>query len=285
MNKKITGAKRFFRTMISRKVVILGIIGTSFFVLIAIFAPLIATQDITAMDATQVLAGISGEHWLGTDIYGRDVFSRLVYGTRVSLLTGVISVLLAAVIGTFLGMACAFYGGIIDRLIMGMCEVWNSIPQIVISMTLVTMFGGGLINMAVILCLTCIPGTIRMMRASSLSLMSSDYVLAARLSGQSKLKIMYKHILPNAISPIIVSATSQIGNTILMESGLSFLGVGIKVPTPSWGTILSEARPYLMVKPLYVLAPCICIALLIISLNLLGDGVRDALDPSLKGET
>lgn len=284
MNKKLEAAKRFFRTMISRRVVILGIIGTAFFVLVAIFAPFIATHDTSAMDSTQIMVGISSEHWLGTDMYGRDIFSRLVCGARVSLLTGVISVLLAAVIGTFLGMLCSFYGGVIDRLIMGVCEVWNSIPQVIISMTLVTMFGGGIANMALILCLSCVPGIIRMMRASSLSLMSSDYVLAARLSGQSKLKIMYKHILPNAISPIIVSATSQIGTTILMESGLSFLGVGIKVPTPSWGTILSEARPYLMLKPLYVMAPCVCIALLIISLNLLGDGVRDALDPSLKGE-
>ena len=284
MNKKMASAKRFFRAMISRRVVILGIIGTSFFALVAIFAPLIATHDITAMDPTQVMVGISREHLLGTDMYGRDIFSRIVYGARVSLLTGVISVLIAALIGTFLGMVCSYYGGLVDRLIMGACEVWNSIPQVIISMTLVTMFGGGIVKLAWILCLSCIPGIIRMMRASSLSLMTSDYVLAARLSGQSKLKIMYKHILPNSISPIIVSATSQIGTTILMESGLSFLGVGIKVPTPSWGTILSEARPYLMLKPLYVLAPCVCIALLIIRLNLLGDGVRDARDPSLKGE-
>lgn len=284
MESKMQAVKQFFGVMLSRKVVIIGILGTLFFSLIAAFAPLIATHDITAMDSTAVMSGISREHLLGTDLYGRDIFSRLVFGTRVSLLTGVISVLIAALIGTFLGMLCSFYGGIVDRLIMGTCEVWNSIPQVVISVTLVTIFGGGLINMALILCLTCIPGTIRMMRASSLSIMGSDYVLAAKLSGQSKLRIMYKHVLPNSVSPIIVSSTSQIGTTILMESGLSFLGVGIKVPMPSWGTILSEARSYLMLKPLYVLAPCVCIALLIISLNLLGDGIRDALDPSLKGE-
>lgn len=277
--------QRFLCSMFSRKIVILGVIGTAFFVLLAIFAPLIATHDPNAIGTfEEKLLGISAEHLLGTDYLGRDLFSRLVYGTRVSLLTGVLATFMAVLIGTFLGMVAAYFGGWVDKILSGACEVFTAIPQIAISMTLITLFGGGMINMAIIMCVTIIPGMLRMMRASSLSVMNQDYILAAKLSCQSKLKIMYQHVLPNSISPIIVSATQTVGATILMESGLSFLGVGIKIPMASWGSIINEARPYLLTNPLYVIAPCICLAILIISLNLLGDGVRDALDPSLRGE-
>lgn len=278
--------KRFLNTMFSRKIVVIGLIGTLFFVFIAVFAPVIATHDPNAIGTyAEKLNGASTEHLLGTDFLGRDLFSRLVYGARVSLLTGVIATLVAVLIGTFLGMAAAYFGGWVDKLLLGYCQTFSAVPQIAVSMTLITLFGGGMINMAIIMCISIIPGMLRMMRASALSIMNQDYILAAKLSGQSKLKIMYRHVLPNSISPIIVSATQTVGSTILMESGLSFLGVGIKIPTASWGSIINEARPYLLTNPLYVLAPCICLGMLIISLNLLGDGVRDALDPSLRGET
>lgn len=282
---RLDNVKRFLRGMFSRRVVIVGAAGTLFFVLVGIFAPLLATHDPNAMEVGAQMNGMSAAHWLGTDFYGRDLYSRLVYGTRVSLLTGVLATLMATVIGCFLGMAAAFYGGLLDKVLMRACDAFNAIPQIAISMSLITIFGGGMLNMAIILCIGGIPGVLRMMRASSLTVLSSDYVLAAKLSGQSKLKIMVRHVLPNGISPIIVMATQSVGMTIMMESGLSFLGVGIKVPTASWGSIINEARPYLMTAPLYVLAPCVCLALLIISLNLLGDGIRDALDPSLRGES
>lgn len=284
--KTIKNMKRFIGTMFSRKIVIIGLVGTLFFALVAIFAPLIATHDPNAVGIfEEKLLSSSAEHILGTDYLGRDLFSRLVYGARVSLLTGVIATLAGAIIGSFLGMVAAYFGGWVDKLLLGYCQTFSAIPQIAVSMTLITMFGGGMINMAIIMCITIIPGMLRMMRASALSIMNQDYILAAKLSGQSKLKILYKHVLPNSISPIIVSATQSVGMTILMESGLSFLGVGIKIPTASWGSIINEARPYLLSNPMYVLWPCICLGILIISLNLLGDGVRDALDPSLRGET
>ena len=275
--------RRFFHTMFSRRIVILGVVGTGFFLLVAIFAPLIAPYDPNEVDILNKFSGMSADHWLGTDAYGRDLFSRIVFGTRISILTGVIATLMAAVIGCLLGMIASFYGGVVDKLMIAGCDTFMAIPGTALSMALLSLMGGGMLNMAVILCITTIPGMLRMMRASSLSVMSSDYILAAKLSGENKLKIMVKHVLPNSISPIIVMTSQSVGTSIMMESGLSFLGIGIKIPTASWGSIINEARPYLMTAPLYVLAPCICLALLIISLNLLGDGIRDAMDPSLRG--
>lgn len=279
--------KRFLRALVGRKIVIIGIIGTLFFAITALFAPIIATYDPNVMSgsASDILLGASKEHLLGTDYLGRDLFSRLVYGARVSILTGVIATLAATAIGTFLGMVAAYFGGAADKLLMGACETFNAIPQIAISMALIALMGGGMLNMALILCLGGIPSFLRMMRASSLAIMNQDYIMSAKLSGQSKIKIMYKHVFPNSVSPIIVMATQRVGMTIMMESGLSFLGVGIQIPTASWGSIINEARPYLLMRPLSVLAPCACLAVLIISLNLLGDGLRDALDPSLRGES
>lgn len=275
--------KRFFRAMFSRRIVVIGAVGTGLFVLIAIFAPLLAPYDPDAVDILSKFAPMSAEHLLGTDLYGRDLLSRLIYGTRVSILTGVIATLMAAVIGGFLGMVAAYYGKTVDRVLVAGCNTFMAIPGTALAMALISLLGGGMLNMSVILCVTTIPGMFRMMRASSMSVMNNDYILAAKLSGESKLKIMVKHVLPNSISPMIVSATQSVGTSIMMESGLSFLGIGIKIPTASWGSIINEARPYLMTVPLYVLAPCVCLALLIISLNLLGDGIRDALDPSLRG--
>jgi len=276
--------KRFFRTMLSRKVVFIGLAGTLFFLVVALFAPQIATHDPNVMDMMQRLANPSAEHILGCDMYGRDLFSRLVYGTRVSLIVGVLAVLLAAMIGTFLGLIAAYNGGIIDTLLMRSCDAFSAIPQIAICMALIAIFGGGLVPMAVILSISSVPGYVRMMRSSALSVKESDYVLASKLSGKPALSLMYSHIFPNSVSPIIVMATQQIGATIMMEAGLSFLGIGITVPMASWGSIVNEARNYLLTDPVYVLAPCFCIALLVISLSLLGDGIRDALDPSLRGE-
>lgn len=283
--KRIANMRRFFRTMFSRRIVIVGAVGTAFFVLLAIFAPLLTPYDPNAILRDGILQPFSQAHPLGTDYLGRDLLARILYGARVSLLTGVIATLAATAIGTLLGMLAAYYGGIVDKILIGCCETFNAIPQIALSMTLITLFGGGMLNMAFILCLGGIWGSLRMMRASSLSIMNSDYILAAKLSGENKLKLMYRHVFPNAVSPIIVQATQSVGGTIMMEAGLSFLGVGIKIPTASWGSIINEARPYLLAFPSYVLAPCVCLALLIISLNLLGDGIRDALDPSLRGES
>lgn len=275
--------RSFLRRMTSRKIVLVGLIGTLFFVVVAIFAPLIATQDPNEMVMVEKLADPTAAHILGTDLYGRDIFSRVVYGSRVSLIIGVSSVLMATFIGCFLGMMAAYFGGIVDTLLMRFCDAFRTIPQIAVTTSLVAIYGRSVPAMAVIMGISTIPGFVRMMRASSLQTMGSEYILASKLLGESPLKVMFKHVLPNSISPIIIMATQMIGGTIMMESGLSFLGIGISVPTASWGTMVNEARPFLLTHPIYAAAPCICIALLIISLNLLGDGIRDALDPTLRG--
>ena len=269
--------------MFSRKVVIIGFVGTVLFVFIAVFAPVIAPQDPAEMDLMGKLSDVTRDHLLGTDMYGRDILSRVVYGTRVSLIIGVLSVIIAAAIGTFFGMLAAYNGGIVDTVLMRICDAFRAIPQIALSMALIAVYGSSIWSMAVIISISTVPEYIRMMRASTLSIMSSEYILAAKLSGESSLLVMYRHIFQNSISPIIILATQQIGSSILMEAGLSFLGIGVMVPTASWGSMVNEARPYLLTHPIYVLAPCACIALLVISLNLLGDGIRDALDPTLRG--
>lgn len=278
-------ARRFVRTLFGRKIVWIGFVGLMFFILIAIFANFIAPYDPEETDFMNRLAGMSKEHWLGTDIYGRDLLSRLIYGTRVSLIVGVLAVLVGGMIGSMFGMMCAYFGGAVDSVIMRIVEGINAIPQTILSMALIAIFGNSLAMMALILGVTTIPGYIRMMRASSLSIKDSDYVMAAKLQGASAWSLMWKHIFPNSLSPILVMMTQGVGSTIMMESGLSFMGVGIKIPTASWGSMVDEARTYLISNPLYALSPGIAVALLVISLNLFGDGIRDALDPRLRGES
>lgn len=276
--------RKFIKALFSRKLVLISAIGTAAFILIAIFAPLLAPYDPDKHSLSDILVGPSLQHFFGTDNYGRDILSRVIYGTRVSLVVGVLAVLVACVIGTFLGMVAGFFGGIVDDIINRVSEAIRAIPQIVFAMALCAIFSGGIINIAIILGISNVAIYIRMMRAQVMSIKQSDYIMAGKLQGNSSFSLMFKHILPNSISPIIVTMTQQIGQTILSEAGLSFLGLGISQPTASWGSIVSDGRGQLLQNPWFSLAPGICIALLVIFLNTLGDGVRDALDPRLRGE-
>ena len=228
--------------------------------------------------------GPSATHLLGTDEYGRDVLSRIIIGSRVSLIVGVLAVVIACIIGTTLGMVAGYFGGFVDDTISRVAEAIRVIPQVVLAIALCAVFGGGIINMSIILGISNMTVYIRMMRSQVMSIKERDYIMAGRLQGNSNLRLMLHHILPNSVSPIIVTMTQQIGGTILSEAGLSFLGLGISTPTASWGTLVSGGRTYLLTNPVYSLAPGICIALLVICLNSVGDGVRDALDPRLRGE-
>lgn len=275
--------KKFLKVLFKRKMVLISAIGLVLFICMAVFAPIISPHDPNAQSLMDTLQGPSAKYLLGTDNYGRDILSRIFYGARVSLTVGVAAVFVACAIGTFFGMLAGFFGGWVDDLINRISEAIRAIPQIVLAMSLCAVFGGGILNLSIILGISNIAVYIRMMRGQVLSIKQQDYIMAAKLQGNSSMGIMMKHILPNCISPIIVQMTLQVGQTILSEAGLSFLGLGISTPTASWGSIVSDGRMYLLQNPLFSLAPGICIALLVVFLNTVGDGVRDALDPRMRG--
>lgn len=283
LHNEIEKMQKFLRVLFKRKLVLISAIGLVVFVLMAIFAPVLAPHDPNKQALMDALKGPSSEYLLGTDNYGRGILSRIIYGARVSLMVGVLAVFVACAIGTFLGMTAGFFGGFVDDLINRISEAIRAIPQIVLAMALSAVFGGGIINLAIILGISNVAVYIRMMRGQVLSIKETDYVMAAKLQGNKSMRLMLKHILPNCISPIIVQMTLQVGQTILSEAGLSFLGLGISAPTASWGSIVNDGRMYLMQNPLFALAPGVCIALLVVFLNTVGDGVRDALDPRMRG--
>lgn len=276
--------RQFIKTMFSRKIAIAAFVILVLIVLSAVFADFIAPYDPDKISISESAQWPSAAHWLGTDEFGRDVLSRIIYGGRVSLVVGVLAVMIACAIGTTIGMVAGFFGGIVDDVLSRLAEAIRVIPQVVLAIALCSVFGGGIVNVAIILGISNMTVYIRMMRSQVLSIKERDYIMAGKLQGNSTVRLMLRHILPNSVSPIIVTMTQQIGSTILSEAGLSFLGLGISVPTASWGALVSGGRDFLLTNPVYSLAPGICIALLVICLNTLGDGVRDALDPRLRGE-
>ena len=276
--------KKTVKTLFARKVSMFSAVMVVLFILTAIFAPFIAPYDPNYADFAAYLQGPSSAHLLGTDNYGRDVLSRIIFGTRVSLIIGVFAVMIACAIGTFLGMIAGYFGGIVDDIITRLMEAVRAIPQIILAMALTAVFGSGIRNLAIILGISSMAGYVRMMRGQVLTIKQSDYIMAGKLQGNKNFRLMFRHILPNSISSIIVMMTQQVVSTILSEAGLSFLGLGISAPTASWGSMVSEGRPFLLQNPVFALTPGICVAVLVIRLNMFGDGVRDALDPRLRGE-
>ena len=276
--------RQFIRALFSRKIVLVSACIVMLIILVAVFAYQIMPFDPNKPAVRERNQGPSAAHLLGTDEFGRDVLSRIIIGSRVSLVVGVLAVIIACIIGTTLGMLAGYFGGFIDDLISRVAEAIRVIPQVVLAIALCAVFGGGIVNMSLILGISNMTVYIRMMRSQVMSIKERDYIMAGRLQGNSSGRLMLRHILPNSVSPIIVTMTQQIGGTILAEAGLSFLGLGISTPTASWGTLVSGGRAYLLTNPVYSIAPGVCIALLVICLNSLGDGVRDALDPRLRGE-
>ena len=276
--------RQFIKALFSRKIVLVSACIVMLIILVAVFAYQIMPFDPNKPAVRERNHGPSAAHLLGTDEFGRDVLSRIIIGSRVSLIVGVLAVIIACIIGTTLGMLAGYFGGFIDDLISRVAEAIRVIPQVVLAIALCAVFGGGIVNMSLILGISNMTVYIRMMRSQVMSIKERDYIMAGRLQGNSSGRLMLRHILPNSVSPIIVTMTQQIGGTILAEAGLSFLGLGISTPTASWGTLVSGGRAYLLTNPVYSIAPGVCIALLVICLNSLGDGVRDALDPRLRGE-
>lgn len=254
------------------------------FIVMALFAQWLAPYDPAAQSLVDKLQAPSPEHLLGTDFLGRDVLSRIIYGGRVSMYVSLLSGTLAAVIGIGLGLVAGYVTGIVNRVIMGMTDIVLSIPGIVFTLIIAAIMGSGVASLTIAIGIGMIPTYIRMMNGLVMSLKENDYIAASKLVGRSEGKILLKHLLPNAFPSLIVLYTINLGNAIMTESSLSYLGVGINPPTATWGNMVSDAYTYLLQAPWLAVIPGVCIILLIISFNVVGDGLRDALDPRLRGK-
>jgi peptide/nickel transport system permease protein len=261
------------RLAIAGLVVILGL------TILAVFAPHLCPQDPIAQDLTQRLQGPTALHWMGTDDLGRDVFSRLLTGTRISLSVGFVAVGISVLVGTVLGLLAGFFGGRLDAFLMRWVDVMLSIPTLFLILAVLAFLGPNIYNVMIIIGLTSWPGLARLVRGECLSVREREYIQAAKLSGVSTTRLLFVHILPNVIAPILVSATLGVGGAILTESALSFLGLGVQPPMPSWGNILSIGRDYLHIAWWLSLFPTLAILVTVLAFNLLGEGLRDVLDP------
>lgn len=249
---------------------------------VAAFAQYIAPYNPQQIDTYHILEAPSTVHPLGTDSLGRDVLSRLIYGARISLLVGIVAVGIATAIGTVLGAIAGFYGGIWDLLIMRLVDIMLCFPTIFLVMAVIAFLEPSIWNIMVVIGLTSWMGVCRLVRAEFMSLRSRDFVLAAKVIGVSDMRLLFSHILPNAIAPVIVSATLGVGSAILTESALSFLGIGVQPPTPSWGNMLTSGKDNIEIAWWLSVFPGLAILLTVLAYNLLGEGLRDVLDPRMK---
>ena len=254
------------------------------FVILSLLAPVISPYDPNQMDLLSKLKGPSSAHWLGTDYLGRDVLSRLIYGGRVSLAVSLLAGTFAAVIGIALGLVAGYFGGVIGKVIMGATDVVLSIPGLVFTMVIAAIMGKSVMSMTIAIGIGMIPTYIRMMNGLVLSLRENDYIVAAKLQGEKERAILVRHLLPNTFPSLIVLFTINLGNAIMTESSLSYLGIGISPPTATWGNMVYDAYAYLLKAPQLAIIPGVCIIVLIIAFNVVGDGLRDALDPRLRGK-
>ncbi len=283
--RKKESAKQFWHVFFGRGIyskICFGILLV--FILVSILCPLLTKYSPYEQALTRALEGPSREHILGTDYLGRDMWSRVIHGARLSLITGLLSSFVSLILGSILGLIAGYSRGFLQGLIMRCVDAIISIPGLILTMCLVSIFGGSVLSVSLIIGFTGIPGYIRMLYGQVLALRENDYVTAADLIGQTKWQIMIKHLLPNCFPLLIVMFTGSVGGAVMAQSGLAYLGIGIKPPTPAWGSMVSEGYNYLMFKPHLALVPGIAMMLLIISLNVVGDGLRDALDPRLRGK-
>ena len=270
------------RRFLKNKLSVIGMVVIIIFILIAIFADQLAPYDYAAQDLTSMYLSPCAEHPLGTDNLGRDMLSRIIYGTRISLLIGFSSVGISLLIGTLLGCLAGFYGGKVDTLIMRFMDVMISIPSILLTLCIVAILGSNVRNLMIALVIGQIPGFTRIIRSVILNLKGWDYSEAAKSYGASNAQIILRHILPNAMGPIIVQATMSVSNSIIAAASLSFIGLGCQPPTPEWGIMLSEAKDQMRKYAYLAIFPGASIAITALCFNLMGDGIRDALDPRLK---
>jgi peptide/nickel transport system permease protein len=275
--------RRFSRVFFGRKLYLIGFIIVVIIIITAIFAPLLAPYDPIENDLRGKLQSPSWGHWLGTDQLGRDILSRIIYGTRISLEIGFAAIFSSAMIGILMGMAAAYFGGWVFTIIMRITDALMALPGIILVLLIAGLVGGGVGVVIFALGFGGIAIMCRMMCGQALSVKQNDYVLAGRAIGMSNWRIMITQIFPNAFPPLIVGITMGIGGVVLGEAGLSFLGIGVPAPNPSWGSMVMDGQRYLLENPLLSLAPGVAIMLLVFGFNMVGDGIRDAIDPKLRG--
>ncbi|MCC8104764.1 MAG: ABC transporter permease [Clostridiales bacterium] len=270
--------KLVFKNFLRKKLVVAGCVITIFMAIVAIFAPLIATQDPYYMEVAKKLSAPSAEHWFGTDQLGRDVFSRVVYGTRVSMIVGLATALISFVVGMVLGLF-AGYVKVLDNIIMRICEAMGAIPPILMAIALVSALGTSIRNVIIALAVVYIPTIARVTRAAALSVKEMTYIEAIRSEGAGWPRILFGHIAPNVLSPVIVQTTYIFASAIIIEAALSFLGAGVPAPMPSLGNMLYEAKSYYYNATWMTVFPGLFTILIVLGLNLFGDGIRDIIDP------
>jgi peptide/nickel transport system permease protein len=280
---RVSELRRFIRVLTGRAVVVVGLVILIVLILTAIFAPLIAPYDPFKLDVTHRLETPSLKHWLGTDTVGRDTLSRVIFGTRTSLEIGMIAVSVAALIGISLGMIAGFLGGWTYAVIMRIMDALMAFPMILLALMIAAILGGGIQNVIIALAVGLIPGYARLMCGQVLVVKESDYIIAARSVGANPWYIMVRHIILNCLPPIIVFITMMLGSAILAEAGLSFLGIGVEAEVPTWGGMINDGRQYLLSNPILSFAPGVALMLVVFGFNMVGDGLRDALDPRLRG--
>lgn len=273
-----------WRRLIKNKGAVIGMIFLAVLVLAALLSPYLFDYDtqVIGMNMPERLQPPSSAHWFGTDEVGRDLFARVIYGARYSLVIGVGSVLIGLVVGTILGSLAGFYGGVMDSVIMRGVDIFYSIPNIMTAVVIVSVLGRSTVNLMIALAFSCASSFSRIVRASVMTIRNQEYVESSYSMGLPTWKIIMKHILPNCLSPIIVQLTLLIGTTIISASSLSFLGIGVPAPAPEWGALLSAGRGHIRNASYMCVIPGLAIMFTVLALNLLGDGLRDALDPKLK---
>ncbi|AHL70690.1 ABC transporter permease [Bacillus altitudinis] len=270
--------KLFFQ----HKLAVIGTVIVFLFLILAIFAPLIAPYGINEQSLGERFSAPSAAHWFGTDDFGRDIFSRVVYGARISLWVGFFSVLGSVILGTLLGLMAGYGGRLLDAVISRLFDILLAFPSILLAIAIVSILGPSLQNALIAIAIINVPTFGRLVRSKVLSIKQEEYVLAAKAVGMSHCRIVLRHILPNSMVPVIVQATLAIGTAIIEAAALGFLGLGAQAPSPEWGKMLADARPYLVQAPWTLFFPGIAIMLTVLGFNLMGDGLRDTLDPKMK---
>ncbi|WP_026581762.1 ABC transporter permease [Bacillus sp. J33] len=282
ISPKESRIKDFLSIMIQNKAALVGAIIILVYILMAVFAPLLAPYSPYEIDLENKLTPPSPDHWMGTDDKGRDILSRILYGSRLSMGVGFAAVLFGAFFGIIFGLVAGYYGKWVDTIIMRMMDVMLAFPGILLALAIIAALGPSLINVTIAVGAFSVPLFARIVRGSTLEVKRLEYIDAIRSLGANDLVIIFKHIFPNILSPIIVQGTLRLATAILSAAGLSFLGLGAQPPSPEWGTMLSSGRDFLFSAPYIALFPGLAISILVLGFNIFGDGLRDAFDPRMK---